>query len=92
MTTGTARAGGDSGNLGFGVLFSLHDGFTNVSKQIQSEFNRLTGTVDKGSNSIEGSLDRVYSGMAKIGAGVALMLPFYKAVSDFATFDGLQRG
>lgn len=92
MTTGTARAGGDGGNLGMGILFSLYDGFTSTSKQIQSEFNRLTNTADKGSNSIEGSLDRIYGGMAKIGAGVALMLPFYKAVKDFATFDGLQRG
>lgn len=78
--------------LGFGLAFMLRDQFTPVSRNIRNEFGRLSGQTKAFSNNIENSLSSVYDGMAKVGSGVALMLPLYEAVKAYSQMDSLERG
>jgi hypothetical protein len=89
MTTAQPAGGG---GLGFGLAFQLQDQFSQPAQNIQNSFSNLANMSDRLSSRISNSLNDIYSGMAQVGAGVAMMLPIQNVMQAYIEFDSLQRG
>lgn len=87
------NATASSGNeLGFGMEFYLIDNFTQVAQKIQQSMNSLYGAASahqKTFSKIQQGYSNVFNGFSNIGASVALMLPFKKAIDASGGFEAL---
>lgn len=82
MSFGTHSGGG----LGFGVAFTLEDQFSAVADRINAKFEVMQAGVQAQSEKINNSLGMLYSGMALIGTGIAVLAPLgfgVKLASEF---------
>lgn len=84
---GAALGSFSGGGLGFGVTFSLRDGFSAVSERIQGRFAQMDANVSAQADRINASFGKVQAGIAMIGAGVGLLAPIAVGIenaSDYA--------
>lgn len=82
-----ATASFSGGGLGFGVVFSLQDDFSNVTPKIQSSFESIGQSFEKMQKSIHNGFRSITAGAALIGEAFALMLPFKEALNESRDFE-----
>lgn len=86
-----ASMGSDNG-LGFGLTFTLQDGFSSTAQSIQNEFNRMTLGANNMSNRIQNSFMRIHQASTMIDTAKSFIQPFLNAVQSFAEYDKMERG
>ena len=81
-------------DLGFGVAFTLKDGFSDTAQRIKQNFKGLDKTVQAGATNINDNMEKLSGAMMKVGAIVAISAPFVIAIKNHITqqgafFDGI---
>lgn len=81
-----------NGGLGFGLAFTLEDGFSNVASQIQSKMAQFDVGVQRLADRVNSAMGRVQSGIALIATGVALAAPLGYGVKIAGEFEQARLG
>lgn len=84
MAFGTFSGGG----LGFGVVFTLEDGFSNVSNKIERRMNGFSRKTDDIANKINESFGKIGAAVGLITTGLGILAPLglgIKMASEFET-------
>lgn len=72
---------------GFGVLFTLEDGWSENSEKIKHQFESIGEASEKLHEKIEHGFERVEDGVKQIGAGIAFLEPIMQGLDIAEKFE-----
>lgn len=84
--------GSFSGGLGFGLQFTLEDGFSSVASSIQSKMSQFDTQVERMAEKVNASMGRVQSGFGLIATGIGMAAPLAYGVKVAGDFEQARIG
>ena len=84
--------GNIGGNIGTGIVFTLHDQFTATSRRIESGFTSLDATTATATANIARSMNTMRSGFLAVALGGAVLLALAFPVSSAIEFESAFTG